>query len=258
VVFTSGARHQIKRWLNQQEKIRSSALGRKIWERESRRYALPAGLLKEENLVRRLAEVLPFKIQNSEDFFSLVGRGRIVVNKKFMTKLSPEGEPAERKQRLLRKFVNRVSGRSDSGIAIGGAPGETFHLARCCAPIRGEPIIGYMTSGRGITIHATRCALVSKEILSSERMVEVSWDSASAGSYRSRMLIRASDSPGILGKVATGIAELGGNITKAEVVTTPDKKAQIKLSLIIREMKHLEAIIRKISGIKGIISVERV
>lgn len=258
IVFTSGARHQIKHWLNQQEKSRSSALGRKIWERETRRYALPAGLLKEENLLLRLAEVLPFKIQNREDFFSLVGRGRIVVNKKFMAKLSPEGEPAERKQPLLRKFVDRVSGRSDAGISVGGAAGEAFHLARCCAPIKGEPIIGYMTSGRGITIHATRCALVSKEILSSERMVDVSWDSASAGSYRSRILILAGDSPGVLGRVATSIAELGGNITKAEVVTTADKKAQIKLNLIIREMKHLEAIIKKISSIKDILSVERV
>jgi len=258
IVFTSGARHQIKHWLNQQEKSRSSTLGRKIWERESRRYALPAGLLKEETLLCRLAEVLPFKIQNREDFFSLIGRGRIVVNKKFMAKLSPEGEPAERKQPLLRKFVDRVSGRSDAGIAVGEAAGEAFHLARCCAPIKGEPIIGYMTSGRGITIHATRCPLVSKEILSSERMVEVSWDSASAGSYHSRIIILAGASPGVLGKVATGIAELGGNITKAEVVTTADRKAQIKLDLIIREMKHLEAIIKKISGIKGILSVERV
>jgi GTP pyrophosphokinase len=258
VVFTSGARHQIKRWLNQQEKFRSSALGRKIWERESRRYALPAGLLKQENLVRRLVEVLPYKIKNQEDFFSLVGLGRIVVNKKFMARFSPEGEPAERKRPLLRKFVDRVSGRSDTGIAVGKAGGEAFHLARCCAPIKGEPITGYMTSGRGITIHATRCPLVSKEILSSERMVDVSWDSASAGPYRTRLLILAADSPGVLGKVATGIAGLGGNITKAEVVTTADKKAQIKLNLGIREMKHLEAIIKKISGIKEILSVERV
>ena len=258
MVFTSGARHQIKRWLNQQEKIRSTLLGRKIWDRESRRYALPAGVLKEENLVKRLAEVVPFKIHSQDDFFSLIGSGRIVVNKKFMARLSPEGEPAERKKPLLRKFVDKVSGRSEAGIAVVKAGGETYHLARCCAPIKGEPIIGYMTSGRGITIHAARCALVSKEILTSERMLDVSWDESSAGSYNSRITVLASDSPGLLGKVATGIGELGGNITKAEVVTNADKRAQIRLSLIIKEMKHLEAIIKKIAGIKGVISVERV
>jgi GTP pyrophosphokinase len=257
IVFTSGARHQIKRWLNQQEKSRSIALGRKIWERESRRYALPSGLLEERALLGRLAEILPFKVKTQEDFFGLIGRGQVVVNKKFMAKLGPEGEPAERKQDLLSKFMSRVSGRSPAGITVGGTPGESFHLARCCSPIKGEPIIGYMTSGRGITIHAARCGLVSREVLSSERMVEVSWNSASAGPYRSRIVVMAADSPGLLGKVATGIAELGGNITKAEVVTTADKKAQIKLSLTIKELKHLEAIIKKIAGIKEIISVER-
>ncbi len=257
MVFTSGARHQIKHWLNQQEKFRSGALGRKIWERQSRRFALPAGLLKEESLLRRLAEVLPFKIKNLEDFFSLVGLGRVVVNKKFMAKLSPETEPRERKERLFRKFVDKVSGRTDAGIAVGRAAGEAYHLARCCAPIKGEPIVGYMTSGRGITIHATRCPLVSKEVLSNERMVEVSWDSASAGPYGSRMLIIAEDAPGILGKVATGIAALGGNITKAEVLAQPGKRAEIKLSILIRDIKHLETITKKISGIKGIISVEK-
>jgi len=257
MVFTSGARHQIKRWLNQQEKLRSIALGRKIWEREARRYKLPAGLLQEEGLVRRLGEVLPYKIKDLEDFFSLIGRGRIVINQKFLAKLNPEGELAERKPPLLRKFVDRVSGRSGSAIAIEGGTGEAFHLARCCAPIRGEPIIGYMIPGRGITIHATRCPLVTKEILSGERMIEVSWDAASAGPYQSRLMILAEDSPGILGKVATGIAELGGNITKAEVITSADKKARIKLNIVIKDNKQLQAIIKKITGTKGILSVER-
>jgi guanosine-3',5'-bis(diphosphate) 3'-pyrophosphohydrolase len=258
IVFTSGARHQIKRWLNQQEKSRSIALGKKIWERESHRYALPSGLLKKENLLSRLAEILPAKLQSMESFYSLVGMGRVVVNKKFMARLSPEGEPAEKKQALLRKFVNRVSGRSGSGISVLEAAGEVVHFARCCSPIKGEPIVGYLTAGKGVTIHATRCPLVSKEILNSERMVEVSWDSASVGPYKSRLLIKAGDSPGILGKVATSIAQLEGNITKAEVTTTADGKAQIKLSLIIRDLKHLETITKKITGYKEILSVERI
>jgi GTP pyrophosphokinase len=258
IVFTSGARHQIKHWLNQQEKLRSVALGKKIWERESHRYTLPAGFLKEENVLPRLAEILPFKLHNMDSFFSLVGLGRVVVNKKFIARLNPEGEPAEKKQPLLRKFVNRVSGRSGSAISVLEAAGEVVHFARCCAPIKGEPIVGYLTSGKGVTIHATRCPLVSKEILNSERMVDVSWDSASVGPYRSRVLIKAGDSPGILGKVATSIAQLDGNITKAEVTTTADGKAQIKLTLVIRDLKHLETIIKKISGFKEIVSVERI
>jgi GTP pyrophosphokinase len=258
IVFTSGARHQIKRWLNQQEKIKRMPLGKKVWEKESKRYALPADLLKEASLLRRLAEILPFKVRNLENFYALIGLGKVVVDKKFMTKLNPEGEPAEKKQALLQKLVDKVSGKPPAGIQVTEAAEGLAHLARCCSPIKGEPIIGYMTSGKGISIHATRCSLVTREILDNERMVEVSWDSASSGSYKSRLLVKANDSPGVLAKVATGIAQLEGNITKAEVTTTADKKAQIKLRLIIRDMKHLEAIIKKITGIKEIYSVERI
>jgi GTP pyrophosphokinase len=256
IVFTSGARHQIKHWLNQQEKTKGLALGKKIWERESRKYALPSDLLKEEHLLGRLAEILPTKIKNLDYFYTLIGLGKVVTDKKFMAKLNPGGALAEKKQPLLKKLMDKVSGKSLVGIKA-AASGEFIQLARCCFPIKGEPIIGYMTAGKGITVHSTRCPLVSKEILASERMVEVSWDSASTGSYKSRLLIKANDSPGVLASVASAIAQLEGNITKAEVITTADKKAQIKLRLIIRDMKHLEAIIKKIAGIKEIYAVER-
>jgi guanosine-3',5'-bis(diphosphate) 3'-pyrophosphohydrolase len=257
IVFTSGARHQIKRWLNHQEKIKSIGLGKKIWEKASRRYALPKGLLRDDNLVRRLAEILPFKVRTPDDFFALIGWGKVVVDKKFMGRLSPEGEPVEKEQPRLRKFMDKVSGKAGPGIRVKDTSAEFINLARCCSPIKGEPIVGYITAGKGITIHAVRCPLVAKEILASERMVEVGWDSSSTGPYKSRLLIRAADSPGLLGKVATIIAQLGGDITKAEVVTSAEKKAEIRLILMIKDIKHLESIIKKISGVKEIVSVER-
>jgi GTP pyrophosphokinase len=244
IVFTSGARHQIKRWLNQQERIKSTALGKKIWEKETRRYGLAPDLLKEDALLRRLAEIVNFKVKNLEDFLALIGRGRLVIDRKFMARLSPGAEPAEHKPALLRKLVDRVSGKEPEGIRVHGSSGEMVHLARCCGPIKGEPIIGYITAGKGVTIHATRCPLVAREILNSERMIEVSWDAASAGTFRTRLLIKAADSPGVLGKVATGIAQLKGNITQAEVHTSADERAEIKLSLLIRDIKHLETIVK--------------
>ncbi len=259
IVFTSSARHQIKHWLNQQEKAKSMALGKKIWDKESKKYALPHELLKGQNLLHRLAEILPLKITSLDHFYANIGLGKIVINKKFMAKLNPAGEPVEKKKDLLQKFVEKVSGKPASGIQISTPSAEFIQLARCCSPIKGEPIVGYMTAGKGITIHSTRCPLVVKEILDSERMVEVSWDSAAtADYYKTRLLIKANDHPGVLAKVATAITQLGGNITKAEVITTADKKAQIKLRLDIQNMKHLEAIMKKIAGIREIYSVDRV
>jgi GTP pyrophosphokinase len=258
ITFTPGARHQIKRWLNQQEKTKSVALGKKIWDKAVRTYAFPAGLLTGENLIRRLSEILTYQVRSVDDFYLLAGRGRVVVNKKFLAKLSPEGEPTEKRPDLLRKLMDKVSGKSGPALRVREGGGEAFHLARCCAPIKGEPIVGYLTSGKGVTVHATRCPLVAKEILNSERMIEVSWDSASSGPYKTRLRVRAADSPGLLGQVATSIAQLGGNISRAEVATTADQKALIKVTLVIRDLKHLDAIIKKIGGIKEIISVERV
>ncbi len=257
IVFTSGARHQIKRWLNHQEKIKSVGLGKKIWEKASGRYALPKELQHEDSLLRRLTEILPFKIRTPDDFFALIGWGKIVIDKKFIGRLSPGGEPVEKAQRPLRKLMDKVSGKAGPGIQVKDTSAEFVNLARCCSPIKGEPIVGYITTGKGITVHAVRCPLVAKEILASERMVDVAWDSSSAGPYKSRLLVRAADSPGVLGKVATIIAQLEGNITKAEVVTSADKKAEIRLILMIKDIKHLESIIKKISGVKEIVSVER-
>ncbi len=257
MVLTSGARTQIKRWLNQQEKIRSISLGRKIWQSEIKRYALPAEFQAEEALLDRLTEILPFKLKNLDNFYTLIGRGKLIINKKFMARLIPAEEPGEKKQALLRKLIDRVSPRSKPEAQPEAAEWEFISLARCCAPIKGEPIIGYLTKGKGMTIHSTRCPLVTRDILDSERMVDISWEEGWAGPFKSRLLIKALDKPGLLAMVAAAIAQLGANITKAEVVTSPDKKAQLKLRLVIRDIKQLEDIIKKIRKIKEVISVER-
>jgi len=258
IAFTSSARHHIKRWLNLQEKIKSIGLGKKLWEKELKKYSISPELLREENILKRMLEVTNFRVKSMDDFHALIGFGKIVVDKKFMEKLLPSGKIVKKKEALFKKVVEKVSKKQPSGIQVKDADGELVNLARCCSPIKGEPIIGYITSGKGITVHSLRCPLVTKEILDNERMVEVSWDSSGEGTFIARVMIKAMDSPGVLAKVATSIAHLGGNITKAEVNTFADKKAQLKLSILIRDIKHLEEIKKKIRSIEEIFSVERI
>jgi GTP pyrophosphokinase len=162
-----------------------------------------------------------------------------------------------KKETLLKKMMTRVSKKARPDIRVKDSDGTVLTLAKCCSPIKGEPIIGYITSGKGITVHSLRCALVSKEILDSRRMVEVSWDKSMEGPFKASLLIKAVDTPGVLAQLTSDIAQTGGNITKAEVSTSSDKKAQIKLTLAIRDIDHLENIMKKISGIKEISSVTR-
>jgi GTP pyrophosphokinase len=257
-VTTSGARHEIKRWLNVKSKTTSAALGKKLWEKEIRKYSIPAELRKEEALVGRLSQALGVKIAGLEEFFSLAGLGKIVINKEFIEDVFPMDQVAPRRQGAAARRAAAFFRRPGAEIRIKALDDQMMKLAKCCSPIKGEPVVGYMTLGKGISVHALRCPLVSKEILDTHRLVDVSWDPALTGTFKARLLIRAEDTPGVLGKVATTIAKLEGNIAKAEVATFSNRKARIGIELLIRDVRHLEDISGRVAALKGVVSVERV
>jgi GTP pyrophosphokinase len=166
------------------------------------------------------------------------------------------GPVVPRRPTLLGKAAARLS--PGQGLRIKDIDGQTIKLAKCCSPIKGEPGVGYITAGRGLTVHSLRCPLVIKEILDGQRLVEVSWDPSFAGSFKARLMVKSQDSPGVLAKVAAAIADLEGDISKAEASMTAEGRARIKLDIRIKDIRHLEAISRRISGLKEVQSVERV
>ncbi len=256
--FTSKARHLIKHWFNQQDKLKNTALGKRLWEKEIKKYTVPSQAKKEKRLLEKVSKATPYRIQNIESFYALIGSGKIILNKKFIEKLFYSEKLSDKKETILKKVVSRVSKKPKSLIEVKDADEPLVNLAKCCAPIKGESIIGYITSGKGVTVHAQRCPMVKRELLDPQRMVDVSWSpSAAATLYQGRLLIKGQDSPGVLAKLTASIADLGGNITKAQVNTFSDKKAKITLSLTIRDIDHFDRIIKKISGIKEISFVER-
>ncbi len=258
-IVTASARQQIKKFLNLKTRKRAIELGRRLWEKESKGLALPPDLRSEETLREKLSEVLSMRLNSLEDFFLLVGLGKIVVDRKLLEKLtsSPLVERASAGG-LLTRVVERISGRSQSpGLMIKNLDEQMISLARCCSPIKGEPVIGYLTSGKGMTVHAQRCYLVQKEILDSQRLVEVGWDPSFQGMFKARLIIRSKDSPGVLARVAAAVAEQNGNISKAEVNTSQDGQACISLEITIEEINHLQKIMEKIGRLKEVNSVER-
>ncbi len=257
MAFTSRARHLIKRWLKRQDKIKSVALGKRLWEKELAKRTLSPEDYSEDVIISRLSRMTTFRVKKIEDFYALIGFGKLVLNKKLMQTILPQEEFEQKKESLLRKVVTKVTKKPKPEIQIKETGGATLSLAKCCAPIKGEPIIGYITAGKGITIHSQRCPLVTKEILDSQRMVDIYWDESLEGPFKGNLLIKSEDSPGVLAKLTSVIAQSGGNISKADVTTSADKKARIKLSLSIRDIDHLESIMKKISGIKEVSSVVR-
>ncbi|MFC2169353.1 RelA/SpoT family protein [Acidobacteriota bacterium] len=258
IVFTATARHHIKHWFNQQNKLKNTALGKKIWEKEIARYNLSSELTKGKNFLKNISRVTNCRFKTIDDFFAHVGFGKIILTKKIMEKLFPSEKLYLIKDPRLKKSVKKALKKPKAVIRVKNDDGYSIKLAKCCSPIKGEPITGYITSGKGITAHSLRCSFIKTEILDRQRLVEVIWDDSSEGTYNGRLLIEGNDLPGGLARLTSVIAHLKGDITQAEVRTSADKKVKIKLSLIIRDITHLKNIMKKISGLKEIISVERV
>jgi len=258
-VATTSARQHIKKYLNLRTRAKAIALGKKLWEKESKKYKLPAELRTEAVLKQKISQEFLLRLNSLEEFFLLAGLGKIVINRRFLERLTsgqlPETPP---EPGLLQKVVQRIGGKQPGpGLVIKNLEDQMINLAGCCSPIKGEPVVGYLTTGKGLTVHAQRCYLVSKEILDSQRLVEVSWDPEFQGTFKARLLIRSQDSPGVLASVAKAVAELKGNISKAEVSTSGDGQATISLEIKIEDLTHLEKIISRIAKLKEINSVEK-
>jgi GTP pyrophosphokinase len=253
---TAGARQEIRRSLHLKSQATSGAMGRRLWDREVRRYAVPAALRRDRDLAPRLAAVLGARASSLEEFFRQVGLGRVVVDAKLIE--SVFGPVPLRRPGLISKAASLLAPHSGQGVLIRDLDGQMIKLAKCCGPIKGEAVVGYMTSGRGLTVHSLRCPRVTKEGLDPGRLVEVGWDDAFAGEFKARLLVKTQDTPGVLAKVAAAVADLEGDISKAEAAMAVGARAHIILDLRIRDIRQLEAIARRISGQKEVLSVERV
>jgi GTP diphosphokinase / guanosine-3',5'-bis(diphosphate) 3'-diphosphatase len=256
-VATSDARHQIKRWLNARSRAKSLLLGKKLWERALGKFDLPGDLKNEANLLRRVSEVLNKRFGTMNELYGYAGMGKVVLDRSFLEKLSPSSGIPPKKATFIERMVSKVARKPSPGILIKSLDDQMISLAKCCSPIKGEPASGYITVGKGITVHSQRCPLVVKEILDSQRMVDVAWDDSFRGNFRAKLLIKVLDSPGMLAKIATLIAHLEGNITRAQIETFANGLANLDLEVSIRDILHLERILEGLRQIKEISSAER-
>lgn len=258
-VATASARQHIKKYLNLKTRKKAIELGKKLWEKEARKFRLPPELHSETALREKLAQEFKLRLKSLEDFYLLAGLGQVVIDRTLMERLTTGGsQPQTPSPGLLKKVVDRLAGRGPvQTLTIKDLEEQMLTLARCCAPIKGEAVVGYLTSGKGLTVHAQRCYLVQKEILDSQRLVEISWDPAFKGTFKARLVIRSKDSPGVLARVAAAVAGENGNISRAEVNTSDNGRADIHLEITIRDINHLQKIMDKIKRLKEIEAVDR-
>ncbi len=252
---TSRARNKIKHFIHAEEKIRSLELGRKLFDKEARRFGLNVTKLTESE---RFAELLSESgFQKADELFTAIAYGKLAV-KAVLAKLVPQEQLKEPPQEsALSSVVRRVLGTGEEKIKVRGIDDIMVFRARCCNPIRGEKIVGYITRGKGVSVHSSVCPNVLNLLYDPERRIDVEWDKGSDGSpYTVRLSIQVEDRKGILADVSSKIAGINTNIRNVEATTT-DQMGRIDMTVEISDVKHLQKVIKSLRSVEGVLDVER-
>jgi GTP pyrophosphokinase len=254
---TARAKTKIRQWFTNEEREKSINLGKEILEKELRKYDLQqAKLIKTGDLAKVANE---FSYQGVDDLIAAVGYGKVTANQiigKILPQERLEQQREEQEEGRLRSLFKKITHGPKDAILIKGIDNVMVRYAGCCNPLPGDRVVGFITRGRGVTIHAADCQNAKDD--DPNRKVEVEWDSTKGYSYPVCVRIYSDDKKGLLGEISNSMSSNEANIKNAKVDTTEDKKAISTFEVEIRDLNHLNKVIRGIEKIKGVHRVERV
>ena len=258
VVKTSRARNKIRQYILAEENRRAIDVGRKLLEKEARRFEVPKAALEDAGLAPAVTALGFTKV---EELLAQLGYGK-VSGRQVLDALVPEGQLKERApDHPVVSAVKRVlrPGAADADrITVSGADDLMVVRARCCNPIRGEKIVGYITRGKGVSVHAASCPNVMNLMYDPQRRIDVEWDKGGdPAPYTVRLTMQVEDRKGMLAAISARIADINTNILNLEATTGDSPEARIDVTVEIKDMKHLEKVIKSLRGIDGVIDIER-
>ena len=261
-VATSKARSKIKHWVAERQRAESVEVGRKLFEKEAAKLRLKTKqVLEDPQLAKFLNDNGYAKI---DDMFAAVGYGKLMARTVLARFVKAEdlAEIEQTKTSKLQKVadaVKRALRMGDERILIKGVDDVLVYRAPCCSPIRGEEIIGYITRGKGVGVHATRCKNAANLMVNRERIVEVAWAPKGENPYAVKLSVVTEDRTGQLAALTNTIANIKTNIRNAstddEILN--DGTRRIDLTVDVNDLQHLERVVSALKGVEGVIEVER-
>jgi len=250
-VRTARAKTKIKHMIKTEERIRSLEVGKKLLEKALQRHHLSSTeAFKPEHLS---ALTKDFGIATPEDLLVAIGYGRITTDQ-VIRRLQPA---AAVKEGLADKFIRKIGG-GPSGVKVKGIGDLMVHLSKCCNPVPGDPIIGFVTRGRGLSVHTMDCPNIDELDYDKDRIVEVDWDTKAAASYPVKIGVVTVDRPGMLASVSAAITSAKANISHADITTTEDRRAILNFVVEILNAGHLEKVLKGIEKVDGVVQARRV
>jgi GTP diphosphokinase / guanosine-3',5'-bis(diphosphate) 3'-diphosphatase len=258
LTVTNKARAKIRHYLNTAEKQQALEIGKKHFERELKRYDLSV-----KKLDGAAMEAIALELgvgKSLEDLFAAVGYGKISMRQILARILPPdrlEAPPPPDKPTPITDAVKRLLRVGEERITVKGSGDLLIYRAKCCNPIMGEPIVGYITRGKGVSVHGQNCPNVVNLMYDPERRIAVEWERGAEGAFEVRIAVEVEDRPGLLAAITALLASMNTDIRTAEAKTFDDRTAAIDLTLRIQDLKHLEKVLKAVRGVSGVIDVER-
>lgn len=262
IVGSSDTRNKIRSWFKKERREENIAKGREMLEKETKRLGYDIKVLLKADKLKIVAA--SFRLDGEEALYASVGYGGVTLNG-VMSKLVELYKKEQKltvtkdlSQLLAELKPRRSKAKASHGILVKGEEGIMVKLARCCNPIPGDPVIGYITRGSGISVHRTDCPnVLSNNPDEQRRLIEVSWDITTDAVYKVNIVINASDRPGMMADIMQVTSEAKLNINALNCRTDKHKNAYITMGLDISNLEQLDNIMNKIKRMKGVYSVER-
>lgn len=266
IAQSSHARNKIRQWFKKEKREESVEKGRELLERELKRLGLEPFVWMADDKLQEAAK--KFTFNDTEDMLSAIGFGGITAAQictKLTEKMRREAEEAQQIQLTaeVKEMKAPAAGsdrkRPSHGISVKGVDNLLVRFARCCNPVPGDAIIGYITRGRGVSVHRSDCANLPTGDDGEEtaRVIEVQWESELDGSYNVEIEILGHDRRGLLNEVLQAISESKTNLSAVAGRSDKNKIAIIHATILIRNLDHLQSVVDKIKRVKDIFSVQR-
>ncbi len=259
IAVTGRAKSKIKAWMKDQQRERSIALGKEICEKEVIQYHLsPAEIISEKRLEKAAKH---FELSSVDRLLEEICYGKVPL-KQLMAQLIPEKvfqEVERKKESTFYRFVHKVINKpAQKGVMVKGLDDILIRFGKCCNPIPGDEIIGFITKGRGVSVHQKDCISISDLEYDSDRRIPVEWDTQEKLKRAVQISAATVDKPGLLAQISNVIASMDVNISTVKSIKTEKEGALITLSVDIIDLKQLQKIITGIQKIRGVKAVKRI
>ncbi|MCP4112250.1 MAG: bifunctional (p)ppGpp synthetase/guanosine-3',5'-bis(diphosphate) 3'-pyrophosphohydrolase [Desulfobacteraceae bacterium] len=253
-VKTVKARSKIRQWIKTQEKERSITLGREMCEKAFRKEKLNFNIMLKSEEMGKVVEFFGFK--TTDDLIASIGYGKITPLQ-VIRKIVPKPETEEHHGSIFDKLIGRVKKKkSKTGVIVKGVDDILLKFGKCCQPVPGDSITGYITRGYGVTVHKTNCVNALK--MNPERQIDVQWDSNMAEYYPVKIRVISFDRRGLLADLADNISKSGANILDANSKIQENKTVDSVFTITVENTGHLQKIIAALKKVKLVHEVDRI